>query len=50
MITNENFTADTLRKLREENMRLSTIDNVNKLLNTDLIFMIHKRTIYSNHA
>lgn len=42
MITNENFTADTLRELRDENMRLSTIYNVNKLLNDDTKNLINK--------
>ena len=42
MITNENFTADTLRELRDENMRLSTIYNANKLLNDDTKNLINK--------
>lgn len=42
MITNENFTAATLRELRDENMRLSMIDNVNKLLNDCTRDLINK--------
>ena len=42
MITNENFTADTLRELRDENMRLSTINSVNGLLNDCTRDLINK--------